>query len=127
MKVKLSLIKFCDLAAIALALALTGFSAYVAYLQPSNTTNVLIEGAGRRWIFPLSAEETIEAPGPLGKTVVRIHDNHAWVESSPCDNQVCVAAGYLYGRGEFAACLPNYVLVLIEGYDEPGKPDGASK
>ena len=125
MKVILSALKFCDLAAITLALAIAGFSAYVAYLQPSNATRVLIKGAGRKWVFPLNAEETIEVSGPLGNTVVRIQDNRAWVESSPCDNQVCVAAGFLSGRGEFAACLPNFVLVFIEGYDGSEKPDGA--
>jgi len=111
---------------IILALALTGFFAWSTYLTPRNTAQVLIEGQGRRWVFPLDAEETITVPGPLGNTVVRIHDNQAWVESSPCENQICVAAGRLRGHGEFAACLPNIVLVMIEGQDDIRKPDGVA-
>ena len=111
-------VKSWDLAIILLALALTGFSAWSAYLKPGNSTQVLIEGYGARWVFPLDAEETIAVPGPLGNTIVRIQGGHAWVESSPCDNQICVAAGRLHRHGEFAACLPNMVLVMIEGHDD---------
>jgi len=118
MKLKETHVKPWDLAIIFLALALTGFSAWSAYLKPGNYTQVLIEGYGNKWVFPLDAEETIEVPGPLGNTVVRISGNNAWVESSPCENQICVAAGRLHTHGEFAACLPNMVLVMIEGHDD---------
>ena len=118
MRLKETPVKSWDLAIIFLALALTGFSAWSAYLKPGNSTQVLIEGYGNRWVFPLDAEETIPVPGPLGNTIIRIHDNQAWVESSPCDNQICVAAGRLHMHGEFAACLPNMVLVMIEGRND---------
>jgi len=111
-------LKLWDMAIITFALTLTGFSAYRVYLTPRNTARVLIEGAGRRWIFPLESEETVAVPGPLGNTIIRIHDNQAWVESSPCNNKVCIAAGHLRRHGEFAACLPNFVLVMIEGHDD---------
>jgi hypothetical protein len=125
MKVKLP-VKPLDLVIVTLALALTCFSAWSVYLNPRNTTQVLIEGYGRRWVFPMDAEETIAVPGPLGNTIVRIHGSHAWVESSPCDNQICVAAGSLHRHGEFAACLPNLVLVMIEGSDGLKKNDGVA-
>ena len=123
MKIKLP-VKPLDIVIIIFAMALTGFSAWSAYLKPRNTAQVLIEGHGRKWVFPLDAEETIAVPGPMGNTIVKIHDNHAWVESSPCDNQICVAAGHLRRHGEFAACLPNAVLVMIKGRDDAKKPDG---
>ena len=119
-------LKLCDLIVIALAVALTCFSAWSIYLTPRNTTRVLIEGHGKRWVFPLDAEERIAVPGPLGNTIVRIHDGQAWVESSPCDNQICVAAGRLHKHGEFAACLPNIVFVMIEGRDDLKKPDSVA-
>ena len=119
-------VKLWDMVVIALALVLTGFSSYSIYIKPRNTTQVLIEGSGRRWVFPLDAEETVSVPGPMGNTVIRIHDSKVWVESSPCDNQVCVAAGELNSRGEFAACLPNAVMLMIEGYDDIRKLDGAA-
>ncbi|MDR0444039.1 MAG: NusG domain II-containing protein [Treponema sp.] len=112
-------IKIPDILIILLAASLTGFSAFAAYAKPK-AVRVLIRGQEREWTFPLDAEETVTVQGPLGNTVVRIHDSRAWVESSPCENQTCVASGHVRRQGAWAACLPNNVLLLIEGSnDEP--------
>jgi hypothetical protein len=113
------LLKIPDLVIILLAAALTGFSSFVAYVQPQNSIRVMIRGTSdQEWIFPLSAEETVTVQGPLGNTVVRIHGNEAWVESSPCANQTCVGMGHADSRGDWVACLPNNVFFLIEGSNE---------
>ena len=122
MTVKLP-IKIPDIVIILLAAALTGTSAFAAYVKPQSKSQVLIQGQDQKWVFPLSAEETVVVPGPLGETVVRIHDNQAWVESSPCDNQICVASGRVRHQRAWAACLPNNVFLLIEGKNEPDTPD----
>jgi hypothetical protein len=118
-------LKILDLVVILLALGLTGVSAYVVYAKPRNTTRILIQGQDEKYIFPADAHETVKVRGSLGDTVVRIQDNQAWVESSPCNNQVCVAAGHLHKQGEWAACLPNNVFVMIEGTNAgvSGLPD----
>jgi hypothetical protein len=120
-------VKPWDVVIILLALCLTGFSFFSTYFKPRNSLHVLIEGQNQKWIFPLDAEETVNAQGPLGTTVVRIHENQVWVESSPCDNKICVAAGHLRNNGEFAACLPNNVLIMIEGNDVTEKIDGYTR
>jgi len=115
---------FFDLVIILLAAGLTVFSAYTAYIKPQAVSRVMIRGQGLKWSFPLGAEETVNVPGPLGTTVVRIHKESAWVESSPCNNQSCVAQGHLKQQGAWAACLPNGVFLMIEGSDETGNaPD----
>jgi len=91
------------------------FSAYRVYIRPQGQTRVLVRGQGLEWVFPIDAEETVVVPGPLGDTVVRIGDGHAWVESSPCENQTCVAGGRVARQGQWTACLPNNVLLMIEG------------
>jgi len=113
-------LRFFDLVIILLAAGLTGFSAYTAYIKPQAVSRVTIRGQQREWSFPLGAEETVNVPGPLGTTVVRINKGSAWVESSPCNNQSCVAQGHLKQQGAWAACLPNGVFLLIEGSDETG-------
>ena len=120
-------IKLCDPIIIVLALALAGYSAYSVYIVPQDTTRVLIEGPGRKWVYPLDTELSLAIQGPLGSTIVRIHDNQAWVESSPCENQICVFAGRLYRRWDFASCLPNQVLLVIEGYDSLRELDAKSR
>ena len=116
----MKLLKIADIVIILLAIALTGFSAFVVYAQPRDTIRVVIQGSNQKWIFPLDAEETVRVRGPLGNTVVRIHGNEAWVESSPCANQTCVAMGHANSRGGWVACLPNNVFFLIEGTNENG-------
>jgi len=120
-------VKLWDVVIFFLALSLTGFSVFSAYIKPQNISQVLIEGKNQRWIFPLDADETVNVQGPLGTTVIRIHENQAWVESSPCENKICIGAGHLHNNGEFAACLPNNVLIVIEGNDVSGEIDAYSR
>jgi hypothetical protein len=113
---KLSL-KPLDFAAIAFSLGLTLCAGFAVYAAPQSAAQVVIQGSGRTWIFPLDAEERIVVPGPVGETVVDIHEGKARVRSSPCVNQTCVAAGHIRRQGEWAACLPNKVFISIEGAD----------
>jgi hypothetical protein len=108
-------IKIPDILIILLAAGLTFFSAYTAYIKPQGQAQVLIRGQDSEWAFPIDAEETVIVPGPLGDTVVSIRGNRARVESSPCENQTCVASGTLARQGQWAACLPNNVLLMIHG------------
>jgi hypothetical protein len=113
-----------DTVILLLAAGLTAFSAYTAYIKPQAVSRVMVQGQGGKWSFPLDAEETVKVPGSLGTTVVRIHQNSARVESSPCDNQTCVIQGPLKQQGAWAACLPNGVFLMIEGSDgQSNAPD----
>ncbi|MDR0451803.1 MAG: NusG domain II-containing protein [Treponema sp.] len=120
MKTKFPLKPF-DFAVIGAAALLTAYCAFSAYAGAREGGRVLVRGSGGRWIFPLDAEETVEVPGPLGVTVVEIKDLRVRVVSSPCANQTCVASGHIGSGGQWTACLPNEVLVVIEG--GAGGPD----
>jgi hypothetical protein len=116
-----------DFAVLAAALVLTLCSALAVYSSAGSGARVVIQGSGRSWIFPLEAEERIAVPGPLGETVVEISGGRAVVLSSPCANQTCIAAGHIRRPGNWTACLPNKVLVAIEGKeDEDGIVDAAA-
>jgi hypothetical protein len=114
-----------DFVVILFALALTGFSAWTV-TGGKGELRVLIRGNAGEWVYPLSAEETVTVPGPLGDTVVRIHHGEAWVEASPCKNQICVQMGRIRRNGAWVACLPNDVSVVIEAAGEnENVPDAA--
>jgi hypothetical protein len=120
-------LKILDIAVILLALGMTGFSVFAVYLKPGGAARVVISGSVREWIFPLDADERVDVSGPLGNTVVRIRRRQAWVESSPCANQLCVSSGRISGHGVWAACLPNNVFLRIEGSnDVKDAPDAAA-
>ena len=120
-------VKLWDIVVILLALTLTGASAYSIYIKERSSTQVTIEGPRQKWVFPIEAEETINVKGLIGTTVIKIHGNEAWVESSPCDNQVCVRAGHLSENFDFAACLPNNVMLMVEGKKKSNEIDTTSK
>ena len=111
-------IKTLDIIIILLAAGLTLFSAFSAYVKPRGQLQALIRGQDGEWLFSLDAEETVTVRGPLGDTVIQIHENRAVVKSSPCENQTCVSSGSVARQGQWAACLPNKVLLMVQGTDD---------
>jgi len=109
-------VKVPDIFIILLVTGITFFSFYSVYLTPQDNIQVLIRGQDNEWTFPIEAQETVIIQGTIGYTVIKIEDQKAWVESSPCDNQTCVAAGLVSHQGQWAACLPNGVLLMIQGF-----------
>ncbi|GHV53833.1 hypothetical protein AGMMS49579_13320 [Spirochaetia bacterium] len=114
-------LKPLDFVVIGVSLALTAFSAFAVYAGPRTAQQVTIQGNSGVWVFPLDAEEIVTTRGPLGDTVIEIRDRRARVLSSPCDNQTCVAAGHIDANGQWVACLPNKVFVIIEGIDDDNR------
>jgi hypothetical protein len=76
---------------------------------------IAVHGRNDAWLFPADAEETITVEGPLGNTVVSVNRGTASVVSSPCANQLCVAQGKIHRAGGSISCLPNRVMITIQG------------
>ena len=57
----------------------------------------------------------VTVPGPLGISIIELEDEKARFLSSPCANQICIASGAVQRRAQWIACLPNAVLVRVEG------------
>ncbi len=64
---------------------------------------------------PLSRNQVIEVPGPLGISRVAIHNRQARIAADPSPRQYCVRQGWLKQAGEVAVCLPNQVSVELSG------------
>jgi hypothetical protein len=58
--------------------------------------------------------QKIAVEGPLGVTIVEVNRLRVRVLDSPCKDRVCVHFGWLDSSRDFAACLPNRVLVTVE-------------
>ena len=121
-----SLLKPLDIPVIVLATALTVAVAGMVYTGKSASSRVVIRGQDKTWVYPLDAEVEVKVAGPIGETIVQIHQGRAAIVSSPCANQTCVAAGALHKNGQWAACLPNKVFILVEGVDSGDAIDAAS-
>lgn len=108
-------VKAFDIVFILLFAAAVGGSVYA--LRASGTSRapmVYIRSEAGEFVYAISEEGQYSFDGPLGQTVVEIRDGGAAVVSSPCANQICVQAGRLTAAGQWAACLPNAVVVYIE-------------
>jgi hypothetical protein len=75
----------------------------------------VIEASGQTWIYPLREDRQVTVPGPLGEELIDIKDGNAFVESSPCPNQICIQQGKISKPGQWIACLPNKVFIRIAG------------
>lgn len=108
-------------AAVILAAAVAIFFSSLGAVDAAGALRAVITDAqGAEWIYPMEGDREIEVEGPLGVTIVHIHEGGVSIESSPCPNQTCVAAGSVDRSGQWIACLPNQVFVRVEGgSDEP--------
>lgn len=70
------------------------------------------------FIYPLDKNRELDFEGLIGHTKVIIKDGQAWVTDSPCENKTCILMGKLSASGGFAACLPNSVILSVEGQTE---------
>jgi len=69
---------------------------------------------------PLSMNQIIDVKGKLGITQVEIRDGRAHILRSPCLNKVCIKSGYIQYADRLAACIPNRVVVRIQGTSHSG-------
>jgi hypothetical protein len=88
---------------------------------------VIYEGERIAFTAPLTQERRIELDGPLGATQVEISAGRARVVSSPCSRKICIEMGDIHRSGDLLACVPNRVVIRIEGDGEGGAYDLLSR
>lgn len=76
----------------------------------------LIRSGGKVFqTVPLSRNQNIAVPGPLGVSIIAINNRKVRIASDPSPRQYCVRQGWLQQAGEIALCLPNQVSVELLG------------
>ncbi len=94
------------------------FTAFLAasLWQGGVADKAIIRSGGKVFCeVPLSRDQVISVPGPLGISQVTIHKLQARIASDPSPRQYCVRQGWLKRAGEIAVCLPNQVSVELSG------------
>ena len=115
MRLHIEHIKSGDWLTLLLGALLTVFLAITLW-QGGVADKAVIRSGGK--IFreaPLSRNQVIEVPGPLGISRVAIHNRQARIAVDPSPRQYCVRQGWLKQAGEVAVCLPNQVSVELSG------------
>lgn len=88
---------------------------YYSYAGKTDRTIVEIRSAEGTSAYLLSEDAEIVLQGPLGETHVSIVDESVQVLSDPGPLQICVNVGRITRQGQWLACLPNRVLITIQG------------
>ena len=108
-------LRILDYPILLLAAAVVAASAVWSAADRNGTAMVEIRASGETYLMPLSSDGRLVVEGPVGETVVEIHDGTAYVVDSDCRDRLCVSMGGISKAPGWIACLPNRVFVTITG------------
>lgn len=94
-------------------------SALVLFLSLRNIGSksdyVKVECNGTDYKYSLQNDQKIILQGAIGPLTLVINNGKASITESTCKNQICVHMAPINRSGEFIACVPNKVLITVEG------------
>ena len=105
-----------DVVILVAAAALVGAS-YAAFWSPRAEGDAAIISVGHETVAHASLLEdaTIPIDGLIGRSLLQVEDGRIRFTDSPCPGRYCVHTGWISRTGQVAACLPNGVVVEVEG------------
>ena len=103
-----------DWAFIGLAVAAAAISVAAAAGGEQASVLVITAPSGE-YRYALDKNVSAAIGGALGDSVIAIENGRARFIDSPCDNKLCVLHAPLSDSGHWSACLPNQIMLRIEG------------
>lgn len=74
---------------------------------------LVINDAHGELLYPLDENREINISGPVGRSTIVIEDGKAGFVHSDCSDKLCLAMGMVGHSHEWAACLPNQVMISV--------------
>ena len=66
--------------------------------------------------FPINKDTTYEIPGAYGgKNYLIIENGEAYLTDATCPDKICIHMGKISMVGQSIICLPNEVVITVEG------------
>jgi hypothetical protein len=96
-----------------LMLSLTGIVSIAA--MPEGSRVLVTCGDDLCFTAPLDQPRTLAIDGPLGQTKIVIDEKGVRIIESPCPRKRCVSMGVAKHTADLLACVPNRILVHIDG------------
>jgi hypothetical protein len=117
--VKLSILKVITpgdkiLVILILALGIISLIALHHVRQPGDSVTIEVNGRIIHQL-DLNTSQEVAVSGSIGKTIVKIEPGTARVIYSDCLEKICVKTGKIHRAGEIIVCVPNKVVVKING------------
>lgn len=114
-------------AAVVGALAAVVIALFLPRTAGGRPSRAEVEASGRMVAsLDLARAGVSEFVGPLGVTRIEVSGGRVRVLSSPCPRQACRHSGWIGAAGEMLVCLPNQVVVRLDGR-RPGALDAVSR
>ncbi len=80
-----------------------------------NNSFVKVEVVGDSYIYELGMDREISVDGLIGESIIKIEGNSVAIIDSPCKNRTCIHIGKISRVNQSSACLPNRVIITIDG------------
>ena len=118
--------KIFDFIILIVFLAAIFFAAAGIFSKKENSRTLIVQTQEGKFAYSMNRDSNLEFTGLIGKSFVTIENGEAWFEDSPCENKICVQSGRLSTKNQWAACLPNGIIIYIEGDTEEESFDAIS-
>jgi len=74
-----------------------------------------VQTESSQYYYPLFKDATYSFTGPIGITTVRCSPLGAKIVESNCASHQCMLGREISKSGEWRACLPNRVMIIVKG------------
>ena len=108
-------IKPADFLFLAISVILIALSLAALSGNEQGPAVAVIKVKDTEYIYPLNQPRELEFEGVLDKAHLMIHDGCIEFVESPCRDKICIHMGQARKDGDFLACLPNRIIVTVEG------------
>lgn len=85
------------------------------WLAPPGRRIVVTDGERLLYQARLDQAGLVDIDGPLGTSRLRLDPDGARIVQAPCPLKICMQMGPVRRQGELIACVPNRILVQVEG------------
>lgn len=118
--------KVFDFVILIIFLASILFAASLIFSKKSDSKTLIVQTHEGKFAYAMDGSTRLEFTGLIGKSHIAVEDGKAWFEDSSCENKICVEAGKISRPNQWAACLPNGIIIYIEGHEKKESLDAVS-
>ena len=113
------MLKPFDFVAVLFILLIAAAVYFVPSYGDADVLSVYVDGKLTR-VVDLKAQEEyeFEVKSEFGYNKIRVSGGRVCVTESTCENKLEINAGEIYKAGQSLICIPNRLVVTIEGKDE---------
>ena len=92
------------------------FSSFYIYGNNDKDKKVIVELSGKVYgVYDLNSDRIIDLKGPQSRAKINIENGYVFVSESGCPQKICKRMGKKNRINELIVCIPNRLIIRIEG------------